>query len=223
MIRALRDGMKGRRENFVLAGGAGHYWIGSQNLRKSVERRLRQLGTDYIDIFHFLGIYKEKQFPEAAQEELFKLKETGKVRFTGISSHDRPFIGRLARDGRIDVFMLRYSAAHRGAENEIFPFLQPENPGTVGYTATRWGQLLRRPKGYPVDGRVPTAAECYRFVLSEPRMHVVLTAPRNKAQMEENMRALEDGPLAPPDLEFMKSFGDIVHARQTKGIFGGFA
>ena len=55
--------------------------------------------------------------------------------------------------------MIRYNAAHRGAEQDIFPHLAAHDPGVVSYTATRWSYLLRRPKGWPKDGRVPTAAD----------------------------------------------------------------
>ncbi len=220
MIRVLREAIRGRREKFVLASGGGNLFITSQNLRKSLERRLRQLGTDYIDIFHYLGIYKEKHFPEKVREELFKLKETGKVRFTGISCHHRPLIGKLAGKDDIDVFMLRYNAAHRGAETEIFPSLAARDPGVVAYTATRWGYLLRRPKGYPKTDRIPTAGECYRFVLTDPHVHAVLTAPRNDAQLEANLKAMDEGPLPPADLEFMRAFGDFVHERSGGRLFG---
>ena len=211
MIRVLREAIRGHREKFVLASGGGNLVIASQNLQKSVERRLRQLGTDYIDIFHYLGIYKEKHFPAKIKDELLKLKDSGKVRFTGISCHHRPLIGKLAREGEIDVFMLRYNAAHRGAESDIFPHLEAHHPGVVAYNATRWRYLLRRPRGYPPEGRIPTAGECYRFVLTDPHVHAVLTAPRNEAQLEENLAAMEKGPLSAEDMAFMRTFGDIVH------------
>jgi len=221
LIKALREAMRGRREEFVLASGGTHYWVGSQDLRKSLERRLRQLKTDFIDVYHFLGIYKERHFPERVKDELLGLKETGKVRFTGISCHHRKLVGRLAREGGIDVFMMRYNAAHRGAEQDIFPFLAAHNPGIVSYTATRWGYLLRPVKGGPAGGRVPTAGECYRFVLADPAVHVVLTAPRNLKQTEENLRVLDAGPLSPEDMDFMRRYGDAVHAQQKKFRFFG--
>ena len=107
--------------------------------------------------------------------------------------------------------MIRYNAAHRGAEQDIFPFCSMHNPGIISYTATRWSYLLRPPKGWPKDGRVPSAGECYRFVLSNPNVHVVLTAPRNERQLIENITAVRKGPLVEEDMKFMKDFGDAVH------------
>lgn len=220
LIKVLRDAVPARRrEDIVLASGGGNLILRSQNLQKSVERRLRQLKTDYIDVYHYLGIYKEKHFPEKIKEDLLKLKETGKVRFIGVSCHHRKLLGKLAREGDLDVLMLRYNAAHRGAEEDIFPYVAEHHPGIVSYTATRWQVLLRKPKGWPANGRIPTAGECYRFVLSNPRVHVALTAPRNFKQLEENLKAVDAGPLSVEDMEFMRRFGDAVHDQQKKFRF----
>jgi aryl-alcohol dehydrogenase-like predicted oxidoreductase len=142
---------------------------------------------------------------------MLKLREEGKVRHIGLSCHHRKFLGKLAEEGIMDVLMLRYNAAHRGAEQEIFPRLQPANPGVLSYTATRWTYLLRAPKHWPRGERVPTAGMAYRFVLSNPAVHAVLTAPRNEQQLIENLAALDEGPLPAAEMEFMRRFGDAVH------------
>ena len=46
-----------------------------------------------------------------------------------------PHIDRLAAEGALDTFMIRYNAAHRGAEQDIFPFLAAHDPGIISYTA----------------------------------------------------------------------------------------
>jgi aryl-alcohol dehydrogenase-like predicted oxidoreductase len=215
MFSVLRDVIKLNRQKFVLATGAYNYMFGYQNLRKTLERRLRQFRTDYIDAFLFLGVTRKKEFPEKAREELVRLREEGKIHAIGMSCHDRIFAGTLAAQGALDVFMIRYNAAHRGAEQDIFPNLSHYNPGIISYTATRWSYLLRRPKGWPKKGRIPTAGECYRFVLSNPHVHVCLTAPWNQRQLQENIDAVRQGPLSEDDMHFMKEFGDAVY-RQYK-------
>ena len=132
----------------------------------------------------------------------------------GLSCHNREFLGKLAANGDVNTLMLRYNAAHRGAERDIFPFLTVHNPGVISYTATRWTYLLRRPKSLPKDTRIPTAAECYRFVLSNPNVHVVLTAPKNERELRENLEAIRSGPLDEDDMTFMCQFGDAVHNQQ---------
>ena len=202
------------RQKLVISTGAYNLIWFYPNLRRTLEKRLRQLGTDYIDVFLFLGVMKEREYPDEVRQELVRFREEGKVRFVGISCHDRKLVGRLSGEGSLDIAMMRYNAAHRGAEEDIFPHLNAHNPGVVSYTATRWRFLLRRPKGWPKDSRVPTAGECYRFVLSNPNVHVCLTAPSNIKHLEENIAALEDGPLSAEDHAFLCKVGDAIHSKK---------
>jgi aryl-alcohol dehydrogenase-like predicted oxidoreductase len=215
MIRALRTIMASRRDAFTLVTGAYNYILRAQDVRKAFEKRLRQFKTDYIDVFLFMGVMKPVEFTPRVQEEMLKLREEGKVRAIGLSCHNRIYLGRLAAEGGVDAMMMRYNAAHRGAERDIFPHLTAHNPGVISYTATRWTALLRRPRSWPKDKRVPTAAECYRFVLSDPHVHTVLTAPRNTKELRENIAAVRKGSLEAEDLKFMREFGDAVY-RQKK-------
>lgn len=211
LINTLRDVMKSEREKYVTCMGANNYIFFHANVRKALEKHLRRLKTDYIDVFLFLGVMKEKQFPESVKEELYKLRDEGKVKCIGLSTHNRKYAGQLAAEGAIDVAMIRYNAAHRGAEEDIFPHLSAHDPGVVSYTATRWGALLKAPKKWPATEPVPTASQCYRFVLSNPHIDVCLTAPANMQQFEENIAALEQGPLSDEEMQFMRKFGDAVH------------
>ena len=83
----------------------------------------------------------------------------------------------LAARGAVDILMVRYNAAHRGAETDIFPHLAAHGTGVVSHTATRWRRLLTRPRAWPEGQPVATAGQCYRFVLSHSDVHVALTAP----------------------------------------------
>ena len=211
MIGVLREVMRSNREKYVVATGAYNLLVGYPNFRRTLEKRLRQFRTDYLDVFLLLGVTKEKHFPERAREELYRFREEGKVRSVGMSTHNRKFAGKLAANGPLDVIMMRYNAAHRGAEQDIFPYLDQHNPGVVSYTATRWTYLLRRPKTWPKDGRIPTAGMCYRFVLSNPHVDVCMTAPSNLKHFDENLKDIQKGPLDAEDMEFMRKFGDVVH------------
>jgi len=211
LIGVLRDLLRGNRDRYVIATGAYNLIYGHPNLRCTLEKRLRQFSTDCIDLFLFLGVMKPGQFSDGVREELYRFREEGKIRSVGISTHDRKFAGKLMAEGALDVVMMRYNAAHRGAEQDIFPHLNVHNGGVMSYTATRWGYLLRRPKGWPEGDPVPTAGMCYRFVLSNPNVDVCMTAPRNEKQLQENLCALQQGPLTGEEMDFMRKFGDAVH------------
>lgn len=118
MIGALREQFKTRRRELIIATGGYNWILWRSSLRKSLERRLRQLGTDYLDVFFFMGVMKPEQLPDAVIEEMMRFREEGKVRAIGISTHHRRLAGSLAAAGSLDVLMIRYNAAHRGAETE---------------------------------------------------------------------------------------------------------
>ena len=128
-----------------------------------------------------------------------------------MSCHDRKFAGELAEQGALDVLMIRYNAAHPGAEQDIFPLLEraPAGDRQLHRHALELICCAARKDG---RGRThPTAAMCYRFVLSNPHVDVCMTAPRNRKQLEENLAAIHDGPLSDEEMRFMREFGEAVH------------
>lgn len=208
MTRALREVFPRQREKIVVATGTNFQrpWL----LRRALEGTLRRLGTDYVDVFHIFWLGEGKLRPRTL-EVLQQFKDEGKIHALAVSTHARRYAGELARRGLLDVLMMRYNAAHRGAEQEIFPHLAASRPGVVSYTATRWTYLLRRPRGWPASAPVPAAGDCYRFVLNNPHVHVCLTAPRSVEQLRENLAAVARGPLPEDSLAFLRRFGDAVH------------
>lgn len=208
MTPALRDAVRRDRERLVIATGPviGHFQF---TIRRAAEKALRALGTEYLDVFHLFWAGTLSAVSERTLEEMRRLKEEGKIRAIGISIHDRERAARLVADSPIDLFMLRYNAAHPGAEQEVFPHLARRHPAVVAYTATSWRKLLRRPKGW--SGAPMTAGECYRFCLGNPQVDVVLTAPASRAELEENVRELARGPLEPEQMEQVREFGRAVH------------
>jgi aryl-alcohol dehydrogenase-like predicted oxidoreductase len=119
-ISTLREAFRSRREQLIVATGAYNLLVGHPNIRRTLEKRLRQLGTDYIDVFQFLGVTKPKHMPPSVVEELARLREEGKVRAIGMSCHHRKFAGEMAASGTLDMLMIRYNAAHRGARTGHF-------------------------------------------------------------------------------------------------------
>ena len=211
-LRRLRP----QRERFVLV--IQSYSRVASLLNWSVERALRTLNFEYTDVL-LLGMWNKPVSPrilDAAQ----RLQKRGLVRFLGVSTHKRTLVPLIAAGRDFDVVHFRYNAAHPGAENDIFPRLPgASRPGMVSFTATSWGQLLGKPtlQGIltgmhrpPKSERLPTAADCYRYVLTRPEVDVCLTGPSNAAQMEEALEALRMGPMSEDELAWMRRVGRAV-------------
>ncbi len=208
MQDALRELARKKRDDIVVA--VQSYDHTGLMLRRSVEKALKQLEIERADIL-FLGWFN-KLPGRRVLDVTRRLKEEGKFRFLGVTGHNRAFHGEVARqaDGPFDVHQVRYSAAHRGAESDIFRGLPDVRPGIVTYTATRWGKLLKATK-MPPGERPLTAAECYRFVLTHPAVDVCLAGPRTEQEMDEGLRALAEGPLSDEELQRVCAIGDHVH------------
>ena len=175
---------------------------------------LRSLNIDSADVL-LLGWHNRRP-SRRMLDKCLDMKARGLYRFLAISSHNRPLFPRVTQENIFDIFHLRYNAAHRGAETEVFDHLaEKEKPGIVSYTATRWGQLLN-PKKVPRGEKPLSARDCYRFVLSNPIVDVCMCGPRDRNQMQEALRSLESGPLSEDEMARVKKIGDHVHAHSTR-------
>jgi aryl-alcohol dehydrogenase-like predicted oxidoreductase len=187
-------------------------------IERSLESALRALGLDHTDVL-LLGWWNRPP-PERIVEGAAELVRRGKARHLMISCHHRPTFPLLARDRRVELMMMRYNAAHPGAEREVFPHLPEEKPGVVAYTTTSWGQLLD-PALVPAGERVPRSADCYRFVLSSTHVDACWAGPKNAEELDDAMRALDLGPMSEDELAWMRRVGEAVRARtrlRTRGM-----
>ena len=205
--QALRN-LKPQRDRMVLV--LQSYSRIAALMAPSVEMALRKLNFDWADVL-LLGLWNHKP-PKRILDACRKLRERGLIRHIAISTHHRPLVAELARDSGIGVLHVRYNAVHKGAEREVFPVLSSNGtrPGIVAFTATSWRQLLN-PKRIPPGERVPTATDCYRFVLSNSAVDVCMTGPANEAQAADALRAIELGPMSEDELAWMRRVGDYIH------------
>jgi aryl-alcohol dehydrogenase-like predicted oxidoreductase len=204
----IRDVVARDRDRYVLATGPMLGYFGG-SVRRAAEWALRESRSDYVDILQlFWGGVMSSLAPRVI-DELVTLRDEGKVRAIGTAIHDRKRAARLAAEGPLDFFMLRYNAAHPGAEADVFPHLAARRPVIVAYTATSWGKLLRRRRRF--DGPAATAGDCYRFCLTSPHVDVVLTAPKDARQHRDNLEAIERGPLSAEEEARMRALGRAVH------------
>ncbi len=203
---------RGRREELVIV--LQSYNRVASLVETSLKSGLKDLGLDHVEVL-LLGWYN-KQPSRRLIDRALALKEKGLCRFLGISGHNRKLFPELAKLGLFDLFHIRYNAAHRGAEAEVFgPLKDTARPGIVTYTATRWGRLFN-PKKMPPHQAPPPVCDCYRFVLSHPMVDVCMCGPKNRQEMQEALRAIEQGPLKDEEMERMKIIGDYVHDKSMK-------
>ncbi len=105
----------------------------------SLAESLRLMKTDHLDLVHIHSVggkdIDKVLGRDGVLEFLLKQKEKGKIRFIGISGHNRParFV-RMLQTKQIDVVMCVMNYADRniyGFENEVLPECRKQNVGTA--------------------------------------------------------------------------------------------
>jgi aryl-alcohol dehydrogenase-like predicted oxidoreductase len=184
---------------------------------------LAALGTDYIDVLTLYYVERSDEWdeitsPGGALRFLLDAKRHGTIRRIGVTSHQRKLAAMMAASGLLDLVMIRYNAAHRGAERDVFPVTGPLGLPVIAYTALRWGALLRPTPEDAPGLSVPRAPDWYRFVLQHPAVAVTLAAPQNRAELDEDLQVLEaTGPLGDEEYAALGRHGERV--RQNAGSF----
>jgi predicted aldo/keto reductase-like oxidoreductase len=178
---------------------------------------LTALRTDHLDVLTFYYVESPEEWqqlsgPGGALEYCRAAQRDGRIRRLGITSHQRRLAAEIARGGLIDALMIRYNAAHRGAEREVFPITDALRVPVIAYTALRWGALLRPTPDDPPGFVVPPAPDWYRFVLRTPSVAVALAAPHTRTELEQDLEVLrETTPLSDPEHSRLAEHGDRVH------------
>jgi hypothetical protein len=116
--QAMGRAIRGVRDQLFIATKfctpVGHLPAGTPVARyaEAVEGSLSRLGTDYVDLVHIHSCDEvERLMDENVHEAFDRLKQQGKVRFLGFSTHTPNLVkvaDRAIESGRFDVMMLAY-------------------------------------------------------------------------------------------------------------------
>ena len=117
--RVVGQGIKGSRDKVFLVSKfctpKGHLPADSkvEDVIAAVEGSLTRLGTDHLDLCHIHACNEVERLMAPSFHEAFdKLKEQGKVRFMGVSSHTpelETVMNHAVDSGRFDVIMVAYN------------------------------------------------------------------------------------------------------------------
>lgn len=102
-------------------------------LRENVEERLRNLGTDCLDILQLHTWTRAWNKNPAPLDVLKKLQAEGKIRYIGISTpeHDQNSLIDLMRQGYLDVVQVIYNIFEQEPAAELLPAALEHNVGVL--------------------------------------------------------------------------------------------
>jgi aryl-alcohol dehydrogenase-like predicted oxidoreductase len=151
--RLLGEALRGRarREEVVIATKGGLRMEGDTLLRDAsaswlragVESSLRNLGTDYIDLYQVH--WPDPGTPaEETAEALEALVREGKIRHAGVSNYSVEEMEEFSEFGRLETLQPPYHMFRREIEDEVLPYTAKHNIGVLVYGPLAHGLLSGR-------------------------------------------------------------------------------
>ena len=195
----------------------------AHDAEREMTSMFRELNTTYIDVLTLYyveshGEWNEITAPDGAWEYLAEQKRQGRLKLIGLTTHQRLLAARWAQTGKLDLLMIRYNAAHRGAERDVFPVAHEKRIPVVTFTGLRWKALLAHTPEDPQGFTPPSAVECYRFCLGNPAVSVALAAPGNRSELDQDLGLLDDW----GEQEDLVRRGLVDHGERVRRTAGKF-
>jgi aryl-alcohol dehydrogenase-like predicted oxidoreductase len=148
------------RDKYVLSTKFLYKGKSPDDLRKSLEESLRELKTDYVDIYHLHGV-TPVDYPfirDTFVPIMQKIKQEGKIRFLGVTENfsqdtSHNMFKTLLPEDLFDVIMVGYNILNPSARKTILPLAQEKKVGVLCMYAVRAARA--NPKQLKIDiGRI---------------------------------------------------------------------
>src|SRR5437868_15456473 len=201
---SIGDAISKRRDEFFLFTKCGHpRGIGSEDwsagsLLESIERSLRRLQTDCIDLIQLHGCSEAVLKKGEAISALEQARERGWVRYLGYSGDGRPARFAVECDA-FDALQTSISIADQEAISQIVPLARTRNLGMIAkrplanfawktghkpinsYHHEYYERLRKLNFDFLRNGSAEESiAIALRFVLSVPGVHTAIVGRRNR-------------------------------------------
>jgi aryl-alcohol dehydrogenase-like predicted oxidoreductase len=151
-------------------------------MRASVERSLRRLRTDYLDVLVWHGHSRPEEVSDAnLYEFMTKMKKEGKARFTGFSAHSR--MASLLREASSknyhDVALISYNFTHSKELKEAVALAAKSGIGIVAMKTQAGGY-----KKGKMEGLSPHQA-ALKYVLMDQNVSTAVPGVTTVEQIDE--------------------------------------
>lgn len=194
--------------------------LSTKSIKEEIEGSLKRLNTDYIDLYQCH--WPDKNTPiEETLKTLKVLKDSGKIRYIGISNFPLDLLKVVAEEECVISLQSQYSLLERELEEGIFSFIEDNKIGLLAYGVLGGGILTGKYKNQPQLPKGDARSFFYRFYKDENFVKVqellgyfkelnrpfneialnwvrqnsvttsVLVGCRNQDQVEQNVKAVE--------------------------------
>jgi predicted aldo/keto reductase-like oxidoreductase len=180
-----------------------------KQMRASVERSLRRLQTDYIDVLLWHGLYSPEEVSDVGLFEFMSnLKKEGKARFIGFSAHSNmvTLLREAAKSSFHDVALVSYNFTHSKNLREAVAMAAQSGLGIVAMKTQAGG--YRKEK---MEGLTPHQA-ALKYVLMDSNVSAAVPGVTTIEQIEE-CAAVVGASFTKGDLNSLKQYQSFLQGR----------
>jgi aryl-alcohol dehydrogenase-like predicted oxidoreductase len=196
---------------------------------QAVERSLKRLQTDYLDLYQLHSPPREVLESGEFLTPLEQLKREGKVRFFGVSCETTDDAAFCLRYPEISSLQIRLSLLDQIALDVVVPRARERGVALIARECFAGGLLTKRPDALDLETfiadpierdalrkemfayqalaeqwRRPLSEIALQFVLAAHGVSVALTGIRTDAQLDGNLRFAEAQPLSEQQIEALR-------------------
>jgi L-galactose dehydrogenase len=215
----LGEALAGRRDQVVLTTKAGRngdtaFDFSAPSMLRSLDESLRRLRTDHVDVWFAHDIEFAADFEQVFTETadaLRQAKRAGKCRFIGMTGYHPGLLARAIERCDLDVVLnyCHFSLTSSQILTKLLPVAERHDVGVLNASALMMGLLTRRgpPSWHPAPSALRAACVQARdycdkhgidlevlglqYVLSDERVSSTLVGLSSVAEVDMNLRALE--------------------------------
>jgi aryl-alcohol dehydrogenase-like predicted oxidoreductase len=216
-----------RRSDYYILTKCGHAsglefadWS-PELIRHSIERSLKRLRTDYLDVLQLHSCGEEILRRSDVITALQKARDAGKVRYTGYSGDGAGALYAVTC-GAFDTLQVSLSIADQEAIDLVLPAAIERDIGIIAKrpiaNAAWLGRALIQSYARPYRQRLgklrfdflkhranESVGKALRFTLSTAGVHTAIVGTSKPSRWEQNAELASKGPLAPAEYEAIRA------------------
>ena len=182
--------LKGNRDKVYVATKISPASTSKENIFKDVETSLKALETDYVDVIqlHNLTGREDRIFNPEIREALVRLKEQGKVRFFGVTTHknEAEVLHALVddKDRFFDTALVKYNFKSDAQTRQAITRAAQANIGIIA--------MKTLAGGYATDalGLFSPYQAAIKWVLQDKHITATIPGMRDLAQLREDIAVM---------------------------------
>ncbi len=214
--RMVGGALKSRRKEIILSSKSEAKTAAAATAE--LETSLKELGTDYLDIWYIHSKDKPADVPDELVEAWVKAKQQGKIRHIGLSTHSpNEMVDRILAIGKIEVVLATYNFTMGDTRDATFERIHKAGLGLVAMKVMAGGLKTKNPK--PQMQRPMAGLAALKWAIRKPYFATAIPSMTDMEQLEMNFQAMT-GTFAPAEERILAARLDEIRPDYCRMCYG---